>query len=458
VTTFGERLKSLRRTAGLSQGELAGGDLSASYISLLEAGKRSPSPEVVNLLAARLGCSRSQLVEGRQSDRDRLIALELAYAKLAIEHGESVDARGRLERLLADDGVPLDSRDEAAFLLATALERLGEHTASVRVLQPLFTRATQRQTSIPVILVAQVLCRAHLDSGDLNRAGQVGESALSVAREQGLGGTTEYFRLAATVMHAYIQMGDFVHARTWADTFIAEARDAGEMAGQAVLYWNSALIAEYEGNVEEALRLCEQAMGRLSELDNLRDFARVRLATAEIMLYADPPDGKRAGDLLDSALSDLRDLGSRHDQGLWNRAKSGTLLLQGDRSGAEGRARQALDLFIGLSPEDAAFAWVMLHDTLVAQGRTGEAVECLDEAAGIAETLRAGRSQAFLWREVAERYSACDNLEAAVHAFRRSLTAGGIRDRTRGIRLAARELRSAESPGRAQHSVSTGQI
>jgi len=450
MSTFGERLKQLRLSSGLSQGELAGSDLSASYISLLESGKRTPSSEVVNLLAARLGCSNTRLVEGRPSDRDRLTALELAYAKLAIEHGESSDAKNRLERLLTDDGVPLDARDEATGLLATALERLGEHAAAIRVLQPLFARALQRQSAVPVILVAQVLCRAHLDSGDLNRAAQVGESALSVARDQGLVGATEYFRLAATVMSAYIEMGDYVHARTWADTFIDEATAAGEMAGQAVLYWNSALIAEYEGNIGEALRLCEQAMGRLSELDNLRDFARVRLATAEIMLYADPPDGKRAGDLLDAALSDLRDLGSRHDQGLWNRAKSATLLLQGDSSGAEGRARQALDLFLGLSAEDSAFAWLMLHDTLIAQERFVEALETIDKAARIAEALEPGRSRAFLWREIGERYSACGKLEPAVQALGRALTAGGIRDRTRTIRAASRELRQ-------MHSLSAGQ-
>src|SRR3954462_16025239 len=108
MSTFGERLKQLRLSSGLSQGQLAGSDLSASYISLLESGKRTPSSEVVNLLAARLGCSNTRLVEGRPSDRDRLTALELAYAKLAIEHGESSDAKNRLERLLTDDGVPLD--------------------------------------------------------------------------------------------------------------------------------------------------------------------------------------------------------------------------------------------------------------------------------------------------------------------------------------------------------------
>ena len=61
MTEFGERLRQLRRAAGLSQTQLAGEDLSPSYVSLLETGKRQPSPDVVQTLALRLGCSADVL-------------------------------------------------------------------------------------------------------------------------------------------------------------------------------------------------------------------------------------------------------------------------------------------------------------------------------------------------------------------------------------------------------------
>src|SRR5664279_5261949 len=121
MTTFGERLRTLRREAGLSQGDLAGEGLSASYISLLEAGKRSPSSEVLQQLATQLRCSTTLLLEGKPSERDQRIELEIAYARLAVEHGESADARVRLERLLVEDGIPVPIRDEMSFLLGTCL-------------------------------------------------------------------------------------------------------------------------------------------------------------------------------------------------------------------------------------------------------------------------------------------------------------------------------------------------
>jgi hypothetical protein len=380
-------------------------------------------------------------MEGRPSDRDQLIDLELAYARLAIEHGESVDAKNRLQRLLDEDGLPRNVKDEASLLFATALERLGEHAAAVRVLLPLYDRARAGQSEVTIIPVALVLCRAYLDSGDLNRAAQSGELALAVARDRLLNGTNEYFRLAATIMAAHMEKGDLVHARTWADTLITEAQEAGDIAGQAVLYWNSALVAELEGHVGEALHLCEQAMGRLSELDNLRDYARVRLATAEIMLGDDPPDAHGASALLDGALSDLRDLGSRFDLGNWNRAKATILLLQGDSSAAEGRARQAIDLLADSKSEYPALAWVILHDALVSQGRVQEAADCRDRLFEELTSIENGRPSSFLWRELAERSVEQGDSGRAVEAYRRALSAAGVRDRSRAVRAISAELR-----------------
>src|SRR5947208_10797722 len=86
MSTFAERLRDLRRAAGLSQTELAGDGISPSYVSLLESGRRRPSPAVAALLAAKLGCSTSELLDGEPSERDRRVQLEIAYAELTLRH------------------------------------------------------------------------------------------------------------------------------------------------------------------------------------------------------------------------------------------------------------------------------------------------------------------------------------------------------------------------------------
>jgi len=441
VATFGKRLRELRQQAGLSQSDLAGEELSASYVSLLEADKRTPSHDVVQLLSARLGCSGSMLLDGQASDRDQRIELEMAYAKLAIEHGESLDARNRLHRLLAEDGVPLRVRDEATLLLGTAHERLSEYGQAVRVLHPLLDRAEAGLSTDLLIQVSMVLCRCYIDSGDVHRAADVGERALAAARAQGLGGTSEFFRLAATVMGAHIDLGDLLHARIWAESLIREAEDSGQAAGQAALYWNSAIVAELEGRLDEAVRLSERALARLSELDNLRDYAKVRLASAAILLLLEEPDVEHANRLLDGCLPDLRDLGSNFDLGEWNHAKSAVLLHQGDASGAEGRARQALDLLGDSSPCEPAIAWLRLQDALMAQGRSEEAAECRRQAAAKLDLAGNGRASALLWRDLAERMQDAGEAVEALDAYRKALSASGVRDRGQATRQAVSRFR-----------------
>jgi transcriptional regulator with XRE-family HTH domain len=61
---FGRRLKSLRTETGLSQRELAQlTNLSANYIALLEAGKRSPSLPAIAVLASSLQVPINKLMD-----------------------------------------------------------------------------------------------------------------------------------------------------------------------------------------------------------------------------------------------------------------------------------------------------------------------------------------------------------------------------------------------------------
>ena len=61
---FGRRLKSLRTETGLNQRELARlTNLSANYIALLEAGKRSPSFPAIAVLASSLQVPINKLMD-----------------------------------------------------------------------------------------------------------------------------------------------------------------------------------------------------------------------------------------------------------------------------------------------------------------------------------------------------------------------------------------------------------
>jgi transcriptional regulator with XRE-family HTH domain len=89
---LGERLRRFRRTAGLTQTELAGGRFSKEYVSQIERGKTRPTQETIDWLASRLGVDPGFLANGVSTDaRDRVEA-SLARAEALLEAGEVTDA------------------------------------------------------------------------------------------------------------------------------------------------------------------------------------------------------------------------------------------------------------------------------------------------------------------------------------------------------------------------------
>src|SRR4051794_12805446 len=137
----------------MSQTQLAGDGISPSYVSLLESGRRMPSPAVAALLAAKLGCSASQLLDGEPSERERRVQLELAYAELALRHEGSRDALDRLSTLLGEKDLPPAVETQAALLLAQAQEQSGDLLGAMATLSPLFERAKAGDHTVSVAKV-----------------------------------------------------------------------------------------------------------------------------------------------------------------------------------------------------------------------------------------------------------------------------------------------------------------
>jgi len=75
TAALGERVRSLRRSAGLSQSGLAAGRFSKEYVSQIERGKTRPTRETLEWLASRLDTDRHYLEHGvSQADAERVEA------------------------------------------------------------------------------------------------------------------------------------------------------------------------------------------------------------------------------------------------------------------------------------------------------------------------------------------------------------------------------------------------
>src|SRR5919199_3466841 len=83
---LGERLRTLRVSAGLTQSELAGDRFSKEYISQIERGKTRPTRETIEWLAGRLGIDENYLASGVSSD-------ERARAEAVLTRAEALSEK-----------------------------------------------------------------------------------------------------------------------------------------------------------------------------------------------------------------------------------------------------------------------------------------------------------------------------------------------------------------------------
>src|SRR3954452_9042601 len=90
ASRIGERLRSLRLAAGLTQTQVAGDRFSKEYISQIERGKTRPTAESIAWLAAQLGVDPGFLRGGLSTDlRGRIEAMLVRAEALTESHRTS---------------------------------------------------------------------------------------------------------------------------------------------------------------------------------------------------------------------------------------------------------------------------------------------------------------------------------------------------------------------------------
>lgn len=362
-----------------------------------------------------------------QREEAQRIELELSYAKLARHHGEAESALSRLTRLRTGEQLDPATAEEIDFELATVLELLGDLDAAVDLLMPLLERSISEATNRPVTEIGIKLCGCLLDGGDARAAVSFGERALAASKARGMEAIDEHLRLAATVLDAHFRDGELLAAAARARELVALAERAGGPGGQAALLWNSALIAEARGRLDEAVRLSRRALALLSEQENIRDLPRLQFAVAGLLITTDPGGVEQAVALLDAALPALQDLGSAVDLGCWEIERTRAELILGRPKEAELVARKAIDHLSGHPIPETVRAHLLLGDCLAAQGHEGPALAEYVRATEMLGELPPTRHAATLWRELAERHTRRNATRAAVDATFHALDLAGIR-------------------------------
>lgn len=424
LPALGSRIHKARRDQGLTQLELAGTDISPTYVSRIEAGQRRPDIRVARLIAARLSTTVEFLVTGMEpSDADEA-RLAVRYAELALKSGEAADAEAQLRKLQESHEELGPLAGEITWLHALALEALGRLDDAVALLEQLASSpngATALQASI-------ALSRCYREAGDLAHAIDVGERARRQASDGGLAGTDDDVRLAATLVAAYHERGDVAYAAQLCQQAIRAAELNASPPARAAAYWNASVLAWKRSKYGEAVSLAERALSLLSESEDERSLARLRTLLGLLLLGQDEPDVGAAQLHLARALEDLqtRD-GSTVDQARCEIGLAQALLLAGDIEGAMQRASAALETVRSTAPFVAASATVLIGRVAAATGDTIAARGHYREAVALLSAAQSDREAGQLWYELGELLETAGDDLGARDAFRSAAAAAGLR-------------------------------
>ncbi|WP_164983958.1 helix-turn-helix domain-containing protein [Cellulomonas endophytica] len=420
-----QRLRAARRSAGMSQTELAGADLSPSYVSLLEAGKREPSEATLVLLASRLGTSVEYLREGEHGPDETRARLALARARLALGDG---DPSGALAHL-ADVEVAAVSpglRRQALATLAAAHETAGDLVGSVAVLEPLVAEARQQGRRLEGARLSAALATVYLRAGDTYRAVEVAELAALDLEDAQLTASDEHLRLVATVVQGYAERGDLAYAAHRAGQLVRVADDQECPRVRARVYELAATVAQERGETAAAAAYVERALAVVDEGVLNAELATLRLVWARLLLRDPRSDPRTALDQVERAWPSVQARGTREEQARVDLDRSAACLRLDEVDGATRWALSALARLDGGRGLVMVHAQLALADALHASGDGVGAVRAVDAAAELLDAIAPSRRTAAAWREVGDRLRRVGDGSGTVRAYDRALRDAGF--------------------------------
>lgn len=409
----------------MSQAQLAWPELSDSYVSLIESGKRTPAPSMVALLARKLDCSPAYLTTGVTEEAMTGLQETLRYAKIALENGATDEARTCFAEVLAHPALadlPALAH-EARWGHALALEATGDLDEAIVELNRAAELTSPQADSDRWAELHIALSRCHRERGDLVSSITVGETALDRLIETNGQWTDSMVMLGATVLAAYDVRGDLAYANQFAQMLINRAEGIGSPRALMAAYWNAAFVAESRGEFEGALKLAERAMALLGEEDDPRNLSRLRNAYAQFLLTAHPERAEEAKEVL---LRAERELGassaSTVDMGLCLTTQARAELALDRPLEAAALARRATDLLQHTKGIVMAKAYTVLGEACERLGRREEAVAALSQAVEFLEKMEAHRPAARTWFDLAELLGAAGRPDGQKAAFQRALS------------------------------------
>jgi tetratricopeptide (TPR) repeat protein len=377
---LGERLKTLRAEAGLTQTDLAGDRFSKEYVSQIERGKSRPTDETLVWLADRLGVDPLFLQTGVSSDERGRVEATLSRGEAMIEASQFPDAVEQYERaraLVSDEMVP---ELELRALRGEAWARM--HDGQLQPALGLLTRAralTERPRFSDLdradVLFPMGVCRYKLNS--LQTSVSLFTEALELTEKSGLPAD----RLRADIFgwraRCYRRQRDWEAAREDVERALELAEGVGDSRAIADTYFQASLIAERNGHWVQARTYAERAKNEYERIADRVNLGRLLNNLGGLsFLLGKPEDAER---LLKDAFRVALETDNKVDAAYAVSSLAQVHLKTGHPELSEEQARKALELLEGRADylDEIGNAQLVLGRSLLEQDRLEEADEWL---------------------------------------------------------------------------------
>ena len=397
---LGERLRTLRVNAGLTQTDLAGDRFSKEYVSQIERGKTRPTQETLEWLAQRLGVDPGFLASGVSADERGRIETSLARAEaLSQNHDyeEAVEEFSRVHPVIA--GIAATELEVRALSgEAWARMRIGEVKQAIGLLtraremaeDPMFSDVDRAE-----ILFRLGACRYQLSS--IQTALGLFNEALTLAERSELPND----RLRADILHwrsrCYRRQRDFEAAREDVERALELAEALDDPRTVARVYFQASLVAERQGQWVLARKYAEQAKSQFEEIADRATVGKLLNNLGAFNFMLGKPE--EAVDHLKESFRILLDYGSEADAARAVSSLAQVHLRTGHPEPAEEQARQALKLLGDRVDvvDEIGNAQLVLGRSLLEQGRLDEAEEAFGAAERSFDQLSSVSHRASAW-------------------------------------------------------------
>ena len=423
---LGERLRSLRLTAGLTQTELAGDRFSKEYVSQIERGKTRPTAETIDWLARRLGVDPAFLASGVSSDERGRVEASLARAEAlsqAHRHDEALATFAEAREAVARTGsVELDVR----ALRGEAWSRMEHGDPRVAIELLTAARAHVEGPQFSDVDRADVLfrlgvCRYKLSS--IATAIALFDEALTVAERSELPCDLLRADILGWRSRCHRRQRDLEAAREDVERALELAQAMEDRRTIANTYYQASLVAERMGHWLLSRNYAEQARSLYQELDDERNVGRLLTNLGGLNLMLGKPE--QAIEHLKASYAVALEVDANEDAAQAAGSLATVHLHMGNYDEADRHARHALTLLEGREDylHEIGPTQLVLGRAMLERGRLDEAEQWFRAADASFEQLASVSHRASAWVALGDLAARRDEMDEAARLYRRAAEA-----------------------------------